>query len=98
MTYWVYIMSNRSHRLYIGVTNNLPIRVAQHREMRAGTFTARYRLTRLVFYEGYGDVRMAITREKELKGWSRAKKIALIRGMNPTWEDLAEQPGFFLPA
>jgi putative endonuclease len=97
MTYWVYIMSNRSHRLYVGVTNNLAIRVSQHRDGRPGSFTTRYRLTRLAYYEGYGDVRAAITREKQLKGWSRERKIALVRSMNPHWQDLAEQPGFFLP-
>ena len=85
--YWVYILASRSRVLYIGVTNNLELRVAQHRQGLHG-FTAKYRITRLVYYETTTDVVAAITREKVLKRWSRARKIALIQSMNPTWDDL----------
>ena len=85
--YWVYILASRSRVLYIGVTNNLERRVAQHRQGLHG-FTAKYRITRLVYYEATNDVIAAISREKVLKRWTRARKIALIQAMNPTWEDL----------
>jgi putative endonuclease len=85
--YWVYILASRSRVLYIGVTNNLELRVAQHRQGVHG-FTAKYRVTRLVYYETTTDVIAAITREKVLKRWSRARKIQLIQSMNPTWDDL----------
>ncbi len=86
----VYIFANvRSRRpvLYTGVTNDLVRRVAEHRAGRSG-FTARYRITTLVYLERLGDVRDAIAREKQIKGWSRAKKIALIEAVNPSWADL----------
>ena len=85
--YTVYILASKNRRLYIGVTNNLELRVAQHR-LGVHGFTARYRIRRLVYYETTGDVRAAIAREKELKGWTRAKKLALISSMNPAWDDL----------
>jgi putative endonuclease len=85
--YWVYILASRSRVLYIGVTNNLELRVARHRQGLHG-FTAKYRITRLVYYETTTDVVAAITREKVLKRWSRARKVALIQSMNPTWDDL----------
>ena len=87
--FYVYILSNRSRDLYIGVTNNLQTRLAQHRELRPGTHTARYEITRLVHSE-YFHVNNAINREKELKAWPRTKKISLIEATNPTWEDLAK--------
>ncbi len=91
--FWVYILSNRSHTLYIGVTNNLRARVAQHRQQKPGTHTARYRVGRLVYYEFFQYIRNAIAREKELKHWTRAQKVALIESTNPTWEELLpEQP------
>ena len=86
--YWVYILSNRSHTLYIGITNNLAARVAQHREQKPGTHTAKYKINRLVYFEFYKNVNNAISREKELKHWTRAQKIALIESTNPTWEEL----------
>jgi putative endonuclease len=86
--FWVYILSNRSHTLYIGLTNNLQSRVEQHRERTPGTHTARYQIGRLVYYEFYQYIRSAIIREKELKHWTRAQKIALIESVNPTWEEL----------
>ena len=86
--FWVYILSNRSHVLYIGTTNGLRKRVMQHREQKAGSFTARYKITRLVYFEEFQYVLNAIAREKELKHWTRAQKIALIEAVNPTWEEL----------
>ena len=86
-TYWVYILASKSRRTYIGVTNNLPHRVAVHRGGGVAT-TARYRLYRLVYAESTNDVRAAIRREKQLKGWLRSKKLALISSVNPAWDDL----------
>jgi putative endonuclease len=92
--FWVYILSNRSHILYIGVTNNLRRRVVDHRKQTPGTFTARYKITRLVYCEQFQYINNAIAREKELKKWTRAQKIALIEVANPTWEELMpEEPG-----
>ncbi len=86
--FWVYILSNRSHILYIGLTKNLGNRVLEHREQKPGAFTTRYKVTRLVYFERYQYINNAINREKELKHWTRAQKIALIESMNPTWEEL----------
>ena len=86
--YWVYILSNRSHTLYIGVTNNLRTRVAQHRQQSPGSHTAKYKITRLAYFERFQYITNAIAREKELKHWTRAQKIALIESTNPTWEEL----------
>jgi putative endonuclease len=87
--FYVYILSNRSRTLYIGVTRHLRIRVIQHRENKPGSFTARYNIRRLVYFERFQYVRNAIAREKELKDWNRARKIELIEKTNPTWQDLA---------
>jgi len=88
-TYYVYIMTNRSRTLYIGMTNDLERRVYEHKTGRGSRFTAKYRIKQLVYYESTNDVHVAIRREKQLKGWLRAKKIALIEETNPTWQDLA---------
>lgn len=88
-TYHVYIMSSRTRVLYIGVTNNLARRVGGHKAMRLGSFTKRYNVTRLVYYKSTHDVRAAIAREKQLKGWLRARKIAFVESMNPAWDDLS---------
>jgi putative endonuclease len=88
--FWVYIMASRSLQLYVGFTNNLRVRVSQHKELRPGTYTARYQITRLVYYEHFIYVNNAIARENELKGWLRSRKLALIRTTNPTFIDLAE--------
>jgi len=82
-------MSNRSKTIYTGVTNNLERRVYQHKSKQIQGFTAKYNLTRLVYYEETADVISAISREKTIKGWLRAKKIALIESVNPSWNDLA---------
>jgi len=86
----VYIMSNRSKTLYIGMTNNLPRRVWEHKQGIGSGFCRRYKLDRLVYFENFQYVGNAIAREKELKAWLRARKIALIVAENPAWRDLAE--------
>ena len=95
-TYYVYIMASRSRVLYVGVTNNLPRRVNEHKRGLVAGFTSRYRITRLVYFEEFADIRDAIAREKEIKGWVRSRKVRLIDGRNPTWEDLAE--ALYLPS
>lgn len=86
---FVYMMTNRSRVvLYTGVTNNLERRVAEHRSKAVPGFTRRYELDRLVYYEVFPSPRDAIAREKEIKGWVRAKKNTLIAGLNPKWNDL----------
>ena len=86
--YYVYILTNRSGTLYVGVTNDLVRRVYQHRDGKCGGFTNRYGIGRLVYCEVFGDVRLAIAREKQIKGWARRKKVALISAANPGWEEL----------
>jgi putative endonuclease len=86
--HYVYVLTNHSRTLYIGVTNNLERRLQEHGEKKVPGFTADYLIDRLVYYEQFGDVRDAIAREKQLKGWRREKKIALIEKRNPYWEDL----------
>jgi len=88
-TYYVYIMASRSRVLYTGVTNDLARRVDEHKRSLTPGFTSRYHITRLVYFEDFGDVRDAIAREKQLKGWVRSRKIELIEEKNPTWGDLA---------
>ena len=88
--YWVYILSSRSGALYIGVTGDLHARLAAHRDGTASAHTARYRITRLVYSERTEDAHAALAREKQLKGWRREKKLALIRAVNPTWDDLSD--------
>jgi putative endonuclease len=90
-TYYVYIMTNRSSTLYTGVTNNLMRRVLEHRSGVSGSFTARYRIDRLVYFEETNDVNVAILREKQIKGWTRARKLVLINDANPAWQDLAAE-------
>ena len=87
--YSVYIMTNRSRTLYTGVTNDLQRRVYEHRQKMGSKFTSKYNITRLAYYENYSDIRDAIAREKQIKGWRRAKKIALIESTNPEWQDLS---------
>jgi len=88
--YFVYIMTNNSRTLYTGVTGHLARRVYQHKHKLINGFTKKYNIDRLVYYEQTNDVYAALEREKEIKGWSRSKKIALIEEMNPEWEDLAK--------
>jgi putative endonuclease len=90
-TYTVYILASRSRSLYTGVTGDLQRRMLEHRQGLIPGFTSRYRIFRLVHLESFGDIRDAIAREKEIKGWRREKKIRLIEHKNATWEDLAAQ-------
>ena len=83
-------MTNRSGTLYTGVSSDLTRRVYEHANGITGGFTSRYRIGRLIYFEQTEDIRAAITREKQIKGWVRAKKLALVRQMNPTWKDLTE--------
>jgi putative endonuclease len=90
-TYWVYVMSSLSRTLYTGVTNNLKRRVAEHKERRVGSFTARYNVDRLVYIEEFDDINQAIVRESEIKQMARRTKIRLIESTNPQWRDLSTQ-------
>lgn len=90
---WVYILVGRTGTLYTGVTSDLYRRMLQHREKTYPGFAAKYDCNRLVFYEGSGDIGRSIDREKQIKGWTRAKKIALIESLNPEWKDLSESWG-----
>lgn len=86
---WLYIMTNESNgTLYIGVTGDLARRAYEHREGLIEGFTKRYGLKRLVYFEAFDDIRMAIQREKTMKHWSRAWKVGLIVAENPEWADL----------
>lgn len=87
--YYVYIISNASRTLYVGVTNDLERRVYEHKQKLSPGFTRQYNATLLVYCETSPDSGAAIAREKQIKGWRRAKKIALIEAMNPGWEDLS---------
>ena len=87
--YCVYIMASRSRVLYVGVTNDIVRRVDEHKRGLIPGFTTKYHVTRLVHFEQFANVRDAIAREKEIKGWGRARKIRLIEERNPVWEDLA---------
>ena len=89
--YCTYIMASLSGTLYIGVSGNLHRRVFQHKFHHFEGFTDRYDVDRLLYWESYDDVHKALTREKQLKGWTRAKKIALIVRRNPHWLDLASE-------
>ena len=88
--YYVYIMTNTTGMLYTGITNNLEKRVYEHKMKLSPGFTARYNMNKLVYYESTNDVNAAITREKQIKGWVRRKKVALIDVVNPKWKDLSE--------
>jgi len=88
-SYCVYILTNKSGTLYIGVTGNLAQRLIQHRDAAPGSFTARYSINQLVYVEETRYIWDALEREKELKAWTSAKKLALIREANPTWRDLS---------
>lgn len=87
--YYVYIMTNNSGTLYTGVTNNLERRVVEHKQQVTPGFTSRYKIARLVYFETTTGVLAAIEREKQIKGFVRQKKFALIRSMNPLWKDLS---------
>ncbi len=88
--YYVYIMASRSLTLYTGVTGDLHHRVLQHKAGEIEGFTKRYHINRLVYYEPFKYVNNAIDREKQVKSWNRAKRLELIKSMNPSWQDLAK--------
>ena len=87
----VYILASKSGVLYIGVTSSLATRVVQHKNGGAPGFTSKYKVNRLEWFEPHGNMFSAIAREKEIKSWTRAKKIVLIEANNPEWRDLAER-------
>lgn len=90
--YFVYIMTNAHNTvLYTGVTNNLQRRVVEHRTGKGGTFTKKYNVNKLVYYEAGDDVSIVIMREKQIKAGSRQKKIDLINSINPEWKDLYKE-------
>jgi putative endonuclease len=89
-TYYVYILASKPNgTLYIGVTDDLMRRLYEHKNKLVKGFTEQYNISKLVYYEETDDVTLAIAREKQLKGWLRAKKLALIESSNPKWEDLS---------
>jgi putative endonuclease len=88
--YFVYILASRSLNLYTGITDNICRRTLEHKSGSIEGFTKRYNINRLVYYEPSKYVNNAIAREKQIKAWTRAKRLALIKTLNPTWQDLAE--------
>ena len=88
--YYVYIMASWTRVIYTGVTNDLEVRLYQHRTANDNSFASQYRTRRLVYFEHYTRIDDAIAREKQLKGWRRDRKIGLIESMNPDWKDLSE--------
>jgi putative endonuclease len=91
--YYVYILASKSRAIYIGMTAFLMARILSHKAGEGSEFTRKYRIHRLVYYEGFRSVAAAIARETEIKKWRREKKVALIAQKNPTWEDLAADWG-----
>jgi len=89
-SFFVYILTNAGRVLYVGVTNDLARRIAEHRSGLFPGFSRKYHLHKLVYYEQTNEIAAAIAREKQIKGWTRARKIALIESTNPDWNDLAE--------
>ena len=87
--YYVYILTNRSGTLYVGVTNDLERRMYEHKNKLVPGFTSKYNVTRLAHFEQTSEVESAIAREKQIKGWRRNKKVALIESSNPQWKDLS---------
>ena len=89
--YYVYILTNKTNNvLYIGMTNDIQRRISEHKSELIDGFSKRYHTHKLVYFEKFNHPNEAIEREKQLKGYVRAKKIALINGLNPTWENLSE--------
>jgi len=89
--YYTYILTNYSKTLYVGMTNNLAKRVFEHKNKLIPGFTTRYAINQLVYFEVFNNPQDAIQREKQIKGWLREKKIALIETVNPTWNDLSSE-------
>ena len=95
--YYVYIVASKSRAIYVGMTGFLMARILQHKAGEGGTFTSKYQINRLVYYEVFEHVETAIRRETEIKKWRREKKVALIEKKNPTWEDFAADWGKKVP-
>ncbi len=91
--YWLYIVASLTGTLYVGMTNSIDRRIDEHKDETFKGFASKYACDRLVHWESFDDVRKAIDREKQLKGWRREKKIALIETLNPSWKDLAKDWG-----
>jgi putative endonuclease len=91
--FWVYIVGSQTGTLYVGMTNNIERRMREHKSGEVEGFASRYGCNRLVYWESFDEVQRAINREKQLKGWTRAKKMGLLESMNPRWADLAEKWG-----
>ena len=91
--FYIYILASKSRVIYVGFTGDLHSRVLQHKREEIDGFTKRYHVNRLVYFENFKYVNNAIARETRVKAWSRAKKVALIERVNPTWEDFAADWG-----
>lgn len=89
MAYYIYILTNKSNTLYVGVTNDLERRIAEHSFKSISSFTSKYNLNKLVFYQEFSDINDAIAAEKKIKGWTRKKKMELIKTINPEFKDLS---------
>ena len=87
--YYVYILTNSTRTLYVGVTNDLERRMYEHKNKLVPGFASKYNVTWLAYYEQTSDVESAIAREKEIKGWRRSKKTALVESLNPLWKDIS---------
>ena len=88
MSYFVYILTNKSNTLYVGVTNNLQKRIYEHKQKISDGFTARYNINKLIYFEEFKNIEEAISAEKRIKGWTRKKKLDLIKQLNPNFIDL----------
>lgn len=94
-SFFIYILANKSGVLYLGVTNDLTKRLSEHQyKFNDKSFTAKYQINRLIYFEEFNDIRFAIAREKQIKNWNRKKKLDLIRTLNPTFKDLS---GYQIP-
>ena len=89
-TFYIYILTNKSKTLYTGVTNDLRRRVYEHKHKLMPGFTSNYKIDQLIYFEAFEDINTAIAREKQIKGWLRSKKLALIETSNPDWCDLSD--------
>jgi putative endonuclease len=96
-TFHIYILASESAVLYVGMTNDIVRRIREHRERKVPGFTKKYNVTKVVWFEAHGRATSAIAREKQIKGWSRAKKIANIEAMNPLWQDFSNSLKADLP-
>ena len=89
--YYIYILTNKSRTLYTGMTNNLVRRLFEFKNKLIDGFTKKYNITKFVYFEVFNNINDAIHREKQIKGWLRIKKIALVESINPEWKDLSEE-------